>query len=465
MDFATAHVLKIHSHQGAELRHHAHSSLLLLSSHPLASFIPPQETAFITTVLLLLEFQINAIGHTKVFRVYLSYGPQHNVFLDPSALLHVLILGPFPLLALFENFTLCAERRAFYLHSLTWSTHNHPASQHRDTRLAAPGGGGWEGAPGRPRPVRPPRLPRFGARLAAPAVRLGRGTAGLAVYRRGPDKPPTPGRRPYHGAREAGEAEPLQPPASRAACSRGTARGLRPPAQAGPRAVDAHEREEAASPRTRHGGRASHRAPFPSARTALLPAGLTEQRRGRGERGLGRCLRHSPRRRPSPCRCKGTSGKSGPGSLSPPPRPPRYDSPRRPGLKDRVETKMPVLCLSARRGLAAAIVWLPDGEQRLSFSSAERGASAAAEGLTRRLCLREKSCGEAAPSEWPPGRPPRAPLAMFSVSVKPGKVCFFLPDIFILIGVLEFEDCPPPKLTPSPLAILKPDETEFSVDS
>lgn len=42
---------------------------------------------------------------------------------------------------------------------------------------------------------------------------------------------------------------------------------------------------------------------------------------------------------------------------------------------DPVETKMPVLCPPARRGLVAAIVWLPEGKQQLYFSFAELGAS------------------------------------------------------------------------------------------
>lgn len=42
---------------------------------------------------------------------------------------------------------------------------------------------------------------------------------------------------------------------------------------------------------------------------------------------------------------------------------------------DPVETKMPVLCPPARRGLVAAIVWLPVGKQQLYFSFAELGVS------------------------------------------------------------------------------------------
>lgn len=109
-----------------------------------------------------------------------------------------------------------------------------------------------------------------------------------------------------------------------------------------------------------------------SPRAVSLRADGATSRGARGPQSSVRGACNWLRRR---CRCRGTSEKSGAKSLSPPPRPPLYGSPRRPDLMDPVETKMPVLCPPARRGLVAVIVGLPDGKQRLYFSSAELGAS------------------------------------------------------------------------------------------
>ena len=142
--------------------------------------------------------------------------------------------------------------------------------------------------------------------------------------------------------------------------------------EAGPRSGGAQGRGGAAFPRTRHVAGRFTTLLGASPRAVSLRADGATSRGARGPQSSVRGACNWLRRR---CRCRGTSEKSGAKSLSPPPRPPLYGSPRRPDLMDPVEPKMPVLCPPARRGLVAVIVGLPDGKQRLYFSSAELGAS------------------------------------------------------------------------------------------
>lgn len=174
---------------------------------PLSS-LPRQRLS--SPVLLLLEFQINAIGQTGDCVGQTPYAHLYQAIF--FFLIHPCIFT----LRCFGELPLCAKRRALYLHSPVWNPHNYPSLQQSDPRLGEPGWGAWGGGAG-PTP----------ASQIITLAQVGSPICGTCGWRgeqwvwscTAAGQTNAPGRRPCRAARKAGAMEGTPSYHTRAAAS------------------------------------------------------------------------------------------------------------------------------------------------------------------------------------------------------------------------------------------------------